>query len=221
MIPSRFISRMGLQPLAISLLAPTDLTVPVRILILPWISTELRADVVLARKYLLGGRDLIKRPRQGTINGEVILSGRDMEEQLEMGHSCYLVDASPTEDAPAFLFIGLNEALADGKSGKYYFNLFWRDEEATKDDFWTGTATKEKLFETVLEKTKHLPSKFTSIIQKTGVAGMKQPPIRFSTLCMEPGQLPHGRVTLLGDAGHCMPSCKQSKSTHSARKALI
>ncbi|OTA91349.1 hypothetical protein M434DRAFT_388951 [Hypoxylon sp. CO27-5] len=172
------------------------------------------------RKYLLGGRDLIKRPRQGTINGEVELSGRDMEEQLEMGHSCYLVDASPNEEAPAFLFIGLNEALADGKSGKYYFNLFWRDEEATKEDFWTGTASKEKLFETVLEKTKHLPPKFTSIIQKTGIEGMKQPPIRFSTLCMEPGQLPHGRVTLLGDAGHCMPSFRGEGGFHALLDAL-
>ncbi|KAI0838269.1 putative monooxygenase [Hypoxylon sp. FL0890] len=172
------------------------------------------------RKYLLGGKDVIRRPRQGVINGEVELSGRDMEEQLEMGHSCYLVDVSPNDEAPAFLFVGLNEANADGKSGKYYYNLFWRDEEATKEDFWTCTASKEKLHETVMEKTKHLPPKLTTMIQKTPVEGMKQPPIRFSTLCMKPEQLPHGRVTLLGDAAHCMPSFRGEGGFHALMDAL-
>lgn len=164
--------------------------------------------MLLARKYLLGDEDVIKKPQQGIINGEIVLSGRDMEEQLEMGHSCYLVDVSPNDENPSFLFVGLSEALPDGKSGKYFFNLFWREEEASKRDFWTYSATREKLYETALEKTKHLPAKLRSIVEKTGPQGMKCPPIHFWTLCMKPEQLAHGRVTLLGDAAHCMPSCK-------------
>ncbi|KAI1392317.1 uncharacterized protein F4822DRAFT_124806 [Hypoxylon trugodes] len=51
------------------------------------------------RKYLLEGRDVIRKPCQGIINGEVTLSGSDMEGQLEMAHSCYLVDVSPSHTA--------------------------------------------------------------------------------------------------------------------------
>lgn len=82
-----------------------------------------------------------------------------------MAHSCYLVDASPTDESPSFLFVGLSEALPDGKSGKYFFNLFWRDEEATSKDFWTYSASREELYETALEKTKHLPPKLRSIVE--------------------------------------------------------
>ena len=85
-----------------------------------------------------------------------------------MGASCYLVDASLTDGTPSSFFVGLGEVFPDGKSGRYYFNLFWRDEDATSKNFWTYSATREKLYETVLEKTKHLPPKFRSIVEKTG-----------------------------------------------------
>ncbi|KAI1648214.1 putative monooxygenase [Daldinia loculata] len=172
------------------------------------------------RKYLLGGKDVIKKPRQGVINGEIILSGRDMEEQLQIGCSCYLVDASLTDEAPSFLFVGLSEAFPDGKSGKYFFNLFWRDDEATKKDFWTYSASSEKLYETALEKTKHLPAKFRSIVEKTGPEGMKNPPLHIYTLTMDPELLPKGRITLLGDAAHCMPSFRGEGGFHALLDAL-
>ncbi|KAI0119472.1 putative monooxygenase [Daldinia grandis] len=172
------------------------------------------------RKYLLGGQDVIRKPRQGIINGEIILSDHDMEEQLQIGSSCYLVDASLTDEAPSFLFVGLSEAFPDGKSGKYFFSLFWRDDEATKKDFWTYSASSEKLYETALEKTKHLPAKFRSIVRKTGPGGMKNPPLHIYTLTMDPELLPKGRVTLLGDAAHCMPSFRGEGGFHALLDAL-
>ncbi|KAI1466581.1 putative monooxygenase [Daldinia caldariorum] len=172
------------------------------------------------RKYLLGGQDVIRHPRQGIINGEVILHGRDMEQQLQMGASCYLVDASLTDESPSFLFVGLSEVFPDGKSGRYFFNLFWRDEAATRKGFWTYSASSEKLYETALEKTKHLPPKFRSIIEKTGPEGMKNPPLRFYTLIMDPDLLPKGRITLLGDAAHCMPSFRGEGGFHALLDAL-
>ncbi|KAI0847611.1 putative monooxygenase [Daldinia vernicosa] len=172
------------------------------------------------RKYLLGGQDVIRKPRQGVINGEIVLSGRDMEEQLQIGSSCYLVDASLTDEAPSFFFVGLSEAYPDGKSGKYFFNLFWRDDEATKKDFWTYSASSEKLYETALEKTKHLPAKFRSIVEKTGPGGMKTPPLHIYTLTMDPELLPKGRITLLGDAAHCMPSFRGEGGFHALLDAL-
>ncbi|OTB11032.1 hypothetical protein K445DRAFT_27083 [Daldinia sp. EC12] len=164
-----------------------------------------------SKKYLLGGEDVIRHPHQGMINGEVILSGHDMEQQLRMGVSCYLVDASLTDETPSFFFVGLSEVFPDGKSGRYYFNIFWRDENATKKDFWTYSASSEKLYETALEKTKHLPAKFRSIVEKTGSEGIKTPPLRLYTLTMDPELLPKGRITLLGDAAHSMPTYDSSR----------
>ncbi|KAI1473836.1 putative monooxygenase [Daldinia eschscholtzii] len=145
-----------------------------------------------SKKYLLGGEDVIRHPHQGMINGEVILSGHDMEQQLQMGVSCYLVDASLTDETPSFFFVGLSEVFPDGKSGRYYFNIFWRDENATKKDFWTYSASSEKLYETALEKTKHLPPKFRSI----------------------------GRITLLGDSAHSMPTFRGEGGFHALLDAL-
>ncbi|KAI1091996.1 putative monooxygenase [Rostrohypoxylon terebratum] len=172
------------------------------------------------RKYLLGGKDVIRKPRQGTISGEAILSGRDMQEQLALGHSCYLIDMSPNDDEPAFLFCGLSEAFEDGKSGRYYYNMFWRDEGATSKDFWPYSASKEELYDYALKKTAHLPDKLRSIVKATGPQGMKQPPIHFWTLTMTPDQLPHGRVTLMGDSAHAMPSFRGEGGFHALLDAL-
>ncbi|KAI8958602.1 putative monooxygenase [Daldinia sp. FL1419] len=155
------------------------------------------------RKYLLGGRD-VRLP----------LSGRGMEEQLQKGCSCYLVGASLTDESPSFFFVGLNEVLPDGKSGKYYFHMFWRDDEATKKSYWTYSNTKEKLYETALEKTKHLPPKFRSIVEKTGPEGTKTPPLRRYSLTVDLGLLPKGKITLLGDAAYCVPSFRGEGDFH-------
>ncbi|KAI1392316.1 uncharacterized protein F4822DRAFT_425525 [Hypoxylon trugodes] len=73
---------------------------------------------------------------------------------------------------------------------------------------------------TAIDKTKHLPPKLRSIVEKTGPQGMKHPPIHFWTLTMDPEMLPKSRITLLGDAAHCMPSFRGEGGFHALLDAL-
>jgi hypothetical protein len=134
------------------------------------------------------------------------LSGRDMEKQLEMGHSGYIVTYTDSDGVKAHNFVGLNEVLPDGESGKFYFHCFFKDESARHEGHWTQSASREELLAEARRKTKNLPTKFRDAIDRAQIEGVKVPPLRLYTLAKE--QMPVGRATLLGDAAHAMTPCE-------------
>lgn len=145
-----------------------------------------------------------------TVVGEVTLSGRDFERQLELGYSGYVAsDAGSKGDGRGGMFVGLNSVSSDGKSGSYYWSMTYFDPAASNLPHWTSSATKEERYKLALEKTNHHLPDFTEIIRKTGPEGISDSPLCFRELEIQ--SLPVGRVTLLGDAAHCMTPCKFSR----------
>jgi hypothetical protein len=129
-----------------------------------------------------------------------------MARQLELAHSAYLVDISDETGTLGHIFTGLARVSPDGKSGLYFFNLMWRDSGIVAGGHWSETASKEKLYEAAIERTKTVPPKYKEVIEKTTAKGMRAPPTKFHSLIMT--SLPEGRVTLLGDAAHSMTPCE-------------
>ena len=74
--------------------------------------------------------------------------------------------------------------------------------------YWTAQASKEELYDFVLEKTKPLHPRFTEVIHSTKSSEIGKPPIVFRDLSLE--DIPDGNITLLGDAAHPMAPCKLS-----------
>jgi hypothetical protein len=64
----------------------------------------------------------------GIIDGYCTLSGDELEEQLRLGHSLYVVDMNSINGSPMIFLVTLVEMDPDGKSGKYGFALIWPDE---------------------------------------------------------------------------------------------
>lgn len=142
-----------------------------------------------------------------TVVGEVVLSGKEFEKQLELGYSGYVAhDANSQDEGSGRIFVGLNSVNADGKSGNYYWSVSYIDPAASNLPHWTSYANKARRYELALEKTSHLKSEFTEIIRQTGVQGVSD--IQMCLRELELQDLPTGRVTLLGDAAHCMTPCK-------------
>jgi hypothetical protein len=142
-----------------------------------------------------------------TVVGEVVLSGKEFEKQLELGYSGYVAhDANSQDEGSGRIFVGLNSVNADGKSGNYYWSVNYIDPTASKLPHWTAEASKAERYQLALEKTSHLKPEFTEIIRQTGIEGMSDVQICLREL--ELRDLPAGRVTLLGDAAHCMMPCE-------------
>lgn len=160
----------------------------------------------VVRQYLVQPDPVHVLPIAAVV-GELVLSGKDFEKQLEMGYSGYVAhDANSNEEGRGRMFVGLNSVNADGKSGNYYWSVNWIESTASTLPHWTSTASKKTKYELALEKTSYLRSEFTEIIRQTGPEGMSETQICFREL--EVPSLPAGRVTLLGDAAHCMTPCK-------------
>lgn len=65
------------------------------------------------------------------IQGFSILYGEELEEQLRLGHSLYVVDMNSLNGgSPMLLLVTLVEVYPDGKSGSFGWALIWPDEYA-------------------------------------------------------------------------------------------
>jgi len=109
-------------------------------------------------------------------------------------------------------FIGLNEVRPDAKSALYYWLVYFQIDENTpsREAYSKACASRETLLEMAKEKTKDFHPAFRRAIDRTPVAGMKFPPLVLRDMVLSAEDIPVGRVTLLGDAAHCMVPCESS-----------
>ncbi|KAK8084489.1 monooxygenase [Apiospora hydei] len=176
----------------------------------------------MTRKYILKGNDPVQSEKLFLVSGDVHLTKQEMESQMTLSHSSYLVDFPGAEDGKTYhLFVGLDKlsSPSDPESGAdYYFHLTGEDEAADGDGFWTYSATREELCAFALRQARDLPERFRCVIDKATAERMKTPPVRLNTLIME--SLPVGRVTLLGDAAHVMTPFRGEGGCHAMKDGL-
>ncbi|KAJ8122869.1 hypothetical protein ONZ43_g1042 [Nemania bipapillata] len=170
-----------------------------------------------ARKHILGGQDPIRSPSMAIIQGFCTLYDEELEEQLRLGHSLYIVDMNSINESPMILLVTLVEVYPDGKSGSFGWALIWPDEGAAKEDFWVYTATGQEQYDFVVEKTKNLPTKYLTTIKRSDPQTCL-PVLKLYTLVMD--TMPTGRITLLGDAAHAMTPFRGEGGFHAISDAL-
>lgn len=142
-----------------------------------------------------------------TVVGEVVLSGKQFEKQLELGYSGYVAhDANSQKEGSGRISMGLNSVNADGKSCNYYWSVNYIDKTTANPPHLTSNASKAKGYELSLEKISHLKLEFTEIVRQTGIEGMSD--IQMCLRELELQDLSIGRIALLGDAAHCKTPCK-------------
>ena len=138
------------------------------------------------------------------INGEVTLSGDEFEHQLKLGHSAYVAAAENFH-----LYVGVKKVLEQGTATSFYWFLNFCDSEAAQEPFWTASASQQEMYDFAKAKSKALDPAFSRIIQLTDSSDIKVPPIVFRDPLLDEDAIPHGRITLLGDAAHPMAPCKR------------
>ncbi|KAI1275657.1 putative monooxygenase [Xylaria sp. FL0933] len=169
------------------------------------------------RKHILGGDDPIKVPPMAIIDGHCTLTGEELDEQLRLGHSLYIVDMGSINGSPMVFLVTLIEVNPDGESGKFGWALIWPNKDAVKNDFWVYSATAQEQYDFVVEKTKELPAKFLTTLKKSDPE-TTIPVLRLHTLLMD--SMPTGRITLLGDAAHAMTPFRGEGGYHALTDAL-
>lgn len=170
----------------------------------------------LVRGQLLGRE--IKPQLLPTVNigGEVTLSGSDFENELRLGHSSrsnFFSEPADPSLPTVHMFCALKRVLPDGRSGEYYWFAMGFDDTAGDPAHWTNKASPDELHDFVARATRNVAPEFRNIIDLTPVSTLRGNPFPQRALMLP--DLPTGRVTLLGDAAHCMPPSK-SYRTHSA-----
>ncbi|KXX79909.1 FAD-dependent urate hydroxylase [Madurella mycetomatis] len=132
------------------------------------------------------------------ILGETKLSGAEMEQQLQLGHSCAVVFGTDF-----VLLNALNRVQVDGDgkvSGDYYWIVHKPDQTVGDPNHWQETATAEQALEWAREKVGELEPPFREAVEKTGVEGVKH---RLKYWDASISKLPLvKRVLLIGDAAH-------------------
>ncbi|KAK6846368.1 monooxygenase [Apiospora arundinis] len=175
----------------------------------------------MTRKHILKGNDPVQAEKMYLVSGDVHLDKGEMEEQMMLSHSSYLVDFTGAEDGKTYhLFVGLDKLAPGGAraGADYYFHLTGQDDGADRDDFWTYAATREQLLAFALRQARDLPPRFRCVIGKATAGRMKCPPVRLNTLIMD--SLPVGRCTLLGDAAHVMTPFRGEGGCHAMKDGL-
>lgn len=152
------------------------------------------------------------------IGGEVTLSGSDFENELRLGHSTRSdVVSEPAEPGlPAIrLFSSLKRVLPDGVSGEYYWFVMWFDDTIADPAHWIRTASTKELHDFVIRTTRGMVPEARRIVDLTSASTLRGDP--FPQRALKVSELPTGRVTLLGDAAHCMPPSKLYRRAISQR----
>ncbi|XXH02031.1 hypothetical protein Hte_008396 [Hypoxylon texense] len=148
--------------------------------------------------------------------GETTLSGKLFENQLALGHSCYV--RSGPEDSGYFFFCGLSRVNPDGNSGRYYWYVVDEDDDVDKEDHWLHSASQAEKLDYAIKVTRTLEPKFTEIIRSTPVSGMRTHSLLVRDAMIH--DLPVSRITLLGDAVHPMTPFRGEGGVHAIRDAL-
>ncbi|KAI0179664.1 putative monooxygenase [Hypoxylon sp. FL1284] len=150
------------------------------------------------------------------VTGELTLSGKLFENQLSLGHSCW-VKRGP-EGSGFFLFCGLNQANPDGNSGSYYWFVATQDLDVEKTMNWNLSTPQVEKLKHAIKTTSMLESKFTEIIKLTPASGIHPHSTIIRDALIE--DLPVSRITLLGDAIHPMTPFRGEGGIHAIRDAL-
>ncbi|KAK6220661.1 hypothetical protein LQW54_002106 [Pestalotiopsis sp. IQ-011] len=175
----------------------------------------------IVRQQLFGKQnDLLRWEPAALVTADnIILKGDDMRTALELGHSIWGVDFKDSEGNRAWYFAALDEIEPGGKSGRFYHHMLWKDEAARADEFWLHSATKQEMYDVMVQKAATLIPQFRVLMDKTKPENMKTPGIRFSTLDLP--NMSVGRVTLLGDAAHSMTAFRGEGGYHAMRDAIM
>jgi hypothetical protein len=170
---------------------------------------ETSNDDIPVRYHMTNGQVMPKIVPLVVIAGEIAVSGRDFAEQLELGHSSYVARTVSGEKLDCFY--GLDSVSPDGKTGNYYWFMYWKDPAVADDpeQHWISTASPEEQLKIAQERVKKFFAPvFQKLVLKSSVDSVARHRFLLREVEVEARDLPAGRVTLLGDAAHCMLPCR-------------